>query len=190
MTIPVTCPECDTAFTVSDAAAGRSVRCKTCQSPVRVPEGEVTEEEVMNSRPRASRKWKEKKAAERPYGVLLAAACVGVLMLLNLWEMASGDELVWKIIAMLRIFVEVRVLWGLKQRQDQTALTATVAAAMMTVISLYLTYNLFTDPDLKIDLTAQEMFASKLYFVIQTMAEVGVLLGINLPSSKRFLTVR
>ncbi len=69
--------------------------------------------------PRIRKKRKAQRTAGdvRPFGVLLAAASIGVLMLLNLWTLLSGDELVWKLIAILRLFVEVRVLWGLKERQ-------------------------------------------------------------------------
>jgi predicted Zn finger-like uncharacterized protein len=190
MPIRITCPHCNAMFSVSDQKAGRSVRCQTCQESVRVPQGAVSEDDVMNLTARVSKKSRTKPGAERPYGVLLAAACVGILMLLNLWVMGSGDDLVWKIIAGLRIFVEVRVLWGLRNRQDQTALTATVAAAMMTVISLYMMYTLFTDLEVQMEMTPSERQASKIYFVTQTLAEIGVLLGINLPGSKRYLSIR
>lgn len=114
--------------------------------------------------------------------------CVGVLMLLNLWQLGSDDEVVWKFIAVLRLFVEARVLWGLKERQDQTALTATVAAGMMTLVSLYMLYIVYTDLDLRMEITAKELFASKVYFITQTIAEIGVIVGINLPGSKAFLS--
>ena len=150
---------------------------------------DVDEEYGRPERARKTSKAKPKSARSgRPVGVVSAMVCVGALMVLNLWELASDDELVWKFIAVLRLFVEARVLWGLKERQDQTALTATVAAGMMTLVSLYMLYIVYTDLDLRMDLTAKEMFASKVYFIVQTIAEIGVIVGINLPGSKAFLS--
>lgn len=142
--------------------------------------------------PRIRKKRKSQLTAGdvRPFGVLLAAASIGVLMLLNLWTLLSGDELVWKLIAILRLFVEVRVLWGLKERQDQTALTATVAAGMMTVISVYLLYIACFDADFRLESTVQELRNARFFFSLQTLAELGVVLGLNLPASKRYLSVR
>ena len=115
-------------------------------------------------------------------------ACVVVLMLLNLWLLTGEDELVWKLIAVLRLFVEARVLWGLKERQNQTALTATVAAAMMTLVCSYMLYILFPDLDVPLDMTAKELFATKVYFTVQTLAEIGVIVGVNLPGSRAYLS--
>lgn len=142
--------------------------------------------------PRIRKKRKAQRTAGdvRPFGVLLAAASIGVLMLLNLWTLLSGDELVWKLIAILRLFVEVRVLWGLKERQDQTALTATVAAGMMTVISIYLLYIACFDADVRLESTVQKLRNARIFFSLQTLAELGVVLGLNLPASKRYLSVR
>jgi hypothetical protein len=142
--------------------------------------------------PRNRKKRKSQRIAGdvRPFGVLLAAASIGVLLLLNLWTLLSGDELVWKLIAVLRLFVEIRVLWGLKERQDQTALTATVAAGMMAVISIYLLYIACFDADVRLESTVQELRNARIFFSLQTLAEFGVLLGLNLPASKRYLSVR
>ncbi len=107
-------------------------------------------------------------------------------MLLNLWLLTGEDDLVWKLIAVLRLFVEARVLWGLKERQNQTALTATIAAAMMTLLSVYVLYGLFADPDVQLESTVQELFVSKLYFIVQAIAEIGIILGVNLPSSRAY----
>lgn len=142
--------------------------------------------------PRHRKKRKAPRAASevRPFGVLLAAASIGILLLLNVWTLLSGDELVWKLIAVLRLFVEIRVLWGLKERQDQTALTATVAAGMMAVISIYLLYIALFDADVRLESTVQELHNARIFFSLQTLAELGVLLGLNLPASKRYLSVR
>lgn len=147
------------------------------------------DETSLEPRRRKKKKPQHPTGDVRPWGILLAAASIGVLLLLNLWTLGSGDELVWKLIALLRLFVEVRVLWGLKQRQDQTALTATVAAGMMTVISVYLLYMVLFDAEVQAEATRQELRNSRIYFSLQTLAEMGVLLGINLPASKRYLSV-
>ena len=86
------------------------------------------------------------------------------------------------------MFVEARVLWGLKERQNQTALTATVAAAMMTLLSVYMLYTLFLDPDVQLESTARELFVTKLYFIVQGVAEMGVIVGVNLPGSRKHLS--
>ena len=186
MAIRVTCPECETAVSVRDEAVGKSVRCQVCQGSIRVP-GVVTDSDGEFGAPEKARQSPKKTRSTRagtPRGVVFAMACVGVLMLLNLWLLTGEDELVWKLIAVLRLFVEARVLWGLKERQNQTALTATVAAAMMTLVCSYMLYILFTDPDVPLDMTAKELFATKVYFTVQTLAEVGVIVGVNLPGSR------
>lgn len=152
----------------------------------------VEDREEEYGRPERARKTSKAKSKSArsgtPPGVVLAMVCVGALMLLNLWELASDDEIVWKFIAVLRLFVEARVLWGLKERQDQTALTATVAAGMMTLVSFYMLYMLFTDLDLRMEITPKQLLASKIYFILQGVAEIGVIAGINLPGSKAFLS--
>ena len=193
MSIRVTCPQCQTTVSVREEAAGKSVRCKVCQGSLRVPAAlEDIEEEY--GRPEQARKTSKTKSRSAksgtPHGVVLAMSCVGVLMLLNLWELASDDGIVWKFIAVLRLFVEARVLWGMKERQDQTALTATVAAGMMTLVSFYMLYIVFTDLELQVEMTSAERVASKVYFLVQTFAEIGVIVGINLPESKVFLSKR
>ena len=148
------------------------------------------DDDLPEPRHRKKRKSQRISGDVRPFGVLLAAASIGVLLLLNVWTLLSGDELVWKLIAVLRLFVEIRVLWGLKERQDQTALTATVAAGMMAVISIYLLYIALFDADVRLESTVQELRNARIFFSLQTLAEFGVLLGLNLPASKRYLSVR
>jgi hypothetical protein len=148
------------------------------------------DDDLPEPRHRKKRKSQRISGDVRPFGVLLAAASIGVLLLLNVWTLLSGDELVWKLIAVLRLFVEIRVLWGLKERQDQTALTATVAAGMMAVISIYLLYIACFDADVRLESTVQELRNARIFFSLQTLAEFGVLLGLNLPASKRYLSVR
>lgn len=148
------------------------------------------DDDLPEPRHRKKRRAQRVSGDVRPFGVLLAAASIGILLLLNVWTLLSGDELVWKLIAVLRLFVEIRVLWGLKERQDQTALTATVAAGMMAVISMYLLYIALFDADVRLDSTVQELRNARIFFSLQTLAELGVLLGLNLPASKRYLSVR
>ena len=191
--IRVTCPQCQTTVSVRDETVGKWVRCKVCEGNIRVPAVvEDTDEEfgapekVRSAKGRKNGKTKL-PGSGTPIGVIFAMTCVGVLMLLNLWLLTGEDELVWKLIAVLRLFVEARVLWGLQGRQDQTALTATVAATMMTLLSVYVLYGLFADADVQMETTAKELFVSKLYFIVQTLAEVGVIVGVNLPGSRVYL---
>ena len=190
MAIRVTCPACATSVSVRDEAAGKSVRCQVCQGSIRVP-GVVTDSNGEFGVPQKASKSPKKTRSTRagtPLGVVFAMACVGVLMLLNLWLLTGEDEPVWKLIAVVRLFVEARVIGGLKERQNQTALTSTVAAAMMTLVCSYMMYILLTDPDVQLETTAKELFATKVYFIVQTLAEIGVIVGINLPGSRAHLT--
>ncbi len=189
MAIQVNCPHCETAASVRDESAGKSVRCKVCQGTIRVPAvvEDSADEFGVPEKARRKGKSKSKSGSGTPLGLVFAMACVGVLMLLNLWELASGDDLVWKLIAVLRLFVEARVIWGLREKQDETALTATVAATMMTLLSCYLLFVAFADPELKVEMTASELVASKVYFSLQALAEIGVIVGLNLPASRAFL---
>ncbi len=121
---------------------------------------------------------------------MLAVGCIGVLGVLNLWELASGDALVWKLIAVVRIAVEARVVWGLYKQINQTGIAATIAAVMMTLLSVFLLWTLATDPDLRIDMTPQEFSMARIFFSIQTAAEIGVIIGLNLPRSRSYLAPR
>ena len=62
-----------------------------------------------------------------------------------------------------------------------------IYATMMTLLSVYVLYGLFADADVQMETTAKELFVSKLYFIVQTLAEVGVIVGVNLPGSRVYL---
>lgn len=125
-----------------------------------------------------------------PIEAMFAIGCIAVLGFLNLWELASNDDLVWKIIAFVRLGVEARVVWGIRQRMDQTGIAATIAAVMMTLISVYALFALATDPDLRIDMSARQILLARIYFTAQTLAEIGVIVGLNLPRTRAFLASR
>ena len=61
------------------------------------------DEASLEPRSRKKKKSQRPTGDVRPWGILLAAASIGVLLLLNLWTLGSGDELVWKLIALLRL---------------------------------------------------------------------------------------
>ena len=80
--------------------SAKTVRCKTCQCPIKVtPESWTDKDQEPGIR--KSRSTRSQFVDERPYGILTAAACIGVLFLLNLWVLLGADDLVWKLIAVL-----------------------------------------------------------------------------------------
>ena len=57
MSIPVQCPDCATAYKVSDTSAGKKLKCKTCHATIEVPQlGEELEEAIEVNAPRNSRR--------------------------------------------------------------------------------------------------------------------------------------
>jgi|GEM_PF-1573042 len=130
----------------------------------------------------------ESSPPKMPIEAMLAIGCIAVLGVLNLWELGSGDALVWKLIAVVRIAVEARVVWGIYKRINQTGIAATIAAVMMTVLSVFLLWTLATDPDLRIDMPPQEFKMARIFFSIQTAAEIGIIIGLNLPRSRSYLS--
>lgn len=123
-----------------------------------------------------------------PIEAIVAIGCIGALGVLNLWELASGDALVWKLIAVVQLIVEARVIYGIWNRINQTGIAATVAAVMMTVLSMVLLWLLSSDPEMRADLTARQLQLAQAYFIIQTIAEIGVIVGLNLPRTRAFLS--
>lgn len=123
-----------------------------------------------------------------PIEAIVVIGCIGALGVLNLWELASGDALVWKLIAVVRLIVEARVIYGIWNRINQTGIAATVAAVMMTVLSMVLLWQLSSDLEMRADLTAHQLQLAQAYFIIQTIAEIGVIVGLNLPRTRAFLS--
>lgn len=124
-----------------------------------------------------------------PIELMLAVACIAVLGVLNLWQLASSDPAVWKIVAVIRLIVEARVVWGFWTQNRQTGIAATVAAVMMATVSLYLLLGPLRDPQVLADISREEQRNSRIYFCIQAIAEIGVIVCVNLPKSRRHLSV-
>ncbi|MFO1003182.1 MAG: hypothetical protein U0936_22845 [Planctomycetaceae bacterium] len=147
--------------------------------------------------PAPVRRAKEKAAKERSAGTstspvipiegMLAIASIAVLGVLNLWVLISPDDVLWKLIAAIRIAVEARVVWGIRERNGQTGLAATIAAVMMTLISVFMLWSVSSDPEVRADLTPQELRNGQMFLSIQAVAEVGVIVGLNLPRTRRWM---
>ena len=86
------------------------------------------------------------------------------------------------------MIVEARVIYGIGNRIHQTGIAATVAAVMMTVLSMVVLWQLSSDPEMRADLTPRQLQLAQAYFSIQTVAELGVIVGLNLPRTKAFLS--
>lgn len=122
-----------------------------------------------------------------PLEGMLAIASIAVLGALNLWVLISPDDILWKLIAVIRIAVEARVVWGVRERNGQTGLAATIAAVMMTLISAFMLWSVSSDPEVRADVSAQELRNGQIFLAVQTVAEIGVIVGLNLPRTRRWM---
>ena len=143
------------------------------------------------------RRTKRKTTAERsadtsespviPIEGILSIASIAVLGVLNLWVLISPDDILWKLIAAIRIAVEARVVWGIRERNGQTGLAATIAAVMMTLISAFMLWSLISDPEVRADVSPQELRNGQIFVTVQLVAEIGVIVGLNLPRTRRWM---
>lgn len=142
---------------------------------------------------RAKRKTAPERSAETsespviPIEGMLAITCIAVLGVLNLWVLISPDDVLWKLIAAIRIAVEARVVWGIRERNGQTGLAATIAAVMMTLISVFMLWSLSSDPEVRADVSPQELRNGQIFLTVQAVAEIGVIVGLNLPRTRRWM---
>lgn len=147
--------------------------------------------------PAPARRVKRKPAPERnddlgeapfiPIEGMLSIASIAVLGVLNLWVLISPDAILWKLIAAIRIAVEARVVWGIRVRNSQTGLAATIAAVMMTLISALMLWRITTDPEIRAEVSPEELRNGLIFLMIQTVAEIGVIVGLNLPRTRRWM---
>ena len=143
--------------------------------------------------PRAKRKAVAERSADAnkspvvPIEGILSIASIAVLGVLNLWVLISPDEILWKLIAAIRIAVEARVVWGIRERNGQTGLAATIAAVMMTLISAFMLWSLISDPEVRADVSPQELRNGQIFVTVQLVAEIGVIVGLNLPRTRRWM---
>lgn len=147
--------------------------------------------------PAPVRRTKRKTTAERsadtsespviPIEGILSIASIAVLGVLNLWVLISPDDILWKLIAAIRIAVEARVVWGIRERNGQTGLAATIAAVMITLISAFMLWSLNSDPEVRADVSPQELRNGQVFLTVQLAAELGVIVGLNLPRTRRWM---
>lgn len=157
------------------------------------------QDEKASELPAPVRRTKRTSAPERsaetsespviPIEGMVAIASIAVLGVLNLWVLISPDDILWKLIAAIRIAVEARVVWGIRERNGQTGLAATIAAVMMTLISVFMLWSL-TDPEVRADVSPQELRNGQIFLAIQAVAEIGVIVGLNLPRTRRWMATR
>ncbi len=87
----------------------------------------------------------------------------------------------------IRIFIEYRVIWGLRQKQSQTRLTATIMAVLMTLIIGAFVCLLASTPLLPQQPAGAAQFMIAL-LSFQLLCELVVIIGLNLPASSEFLS--
>jgi hypothetical protein len=158
---------------------------------------ETWQDDQTSELPAPARRAKRKAAPERsaltrespviPIEGMLAIASIAVLGVLNLWVLISPDDILWKLIAVIRIVVEARVVWGIREQNGQTGLAATIAAVMMTLISVFMLWSLSSDPEVRADVSPQELRNGQIFLAVQTVAEIGVIVGLNLPRTRRWM---
>ena len=158
---------------------------------------ESWQDDQQSELPAPVRRTKRKIATERstdtsaspviPIEGMVAIASISVLGVLNLWVLISPDDILWKLIAAIRVAVEARVVWGIRERNGQTGLAATIAAVMMTLISVFMLWSLSSDPEVRADLSPQELRNGQIFLAIQAVAEIGVIVGLNLPRTRRWM---
>jgi hypothetical protein len=158
---------------------------------------ETWQDDQQSELPAPVRRAKKKAAPERseetsespviPIEGMLAIASIAVLGVLNLWVLISPDDILWKLIAAIRIAVEARVVWGIRERNGQTGLAATIAAVMMTMISVFMLWSVTSDPEVRADISPQELRNGQIFLAVQAVAELGVIVGLNLPRTRRWM---
>jgi hypothetical protein len=158
---------------------------------------ETWQDDQQSELPAPVRRAKKKAAPERseetsespviPIEGMLAIASIAVLGVLNLWVLISPDDILWKLMAAIRIAVEARVVWGIRERNGQTGLAATIAAVMMTMISVFMLWSLTSDPEVHADISPQELRNGQIFLAVQAVAEIGVIVGLNLPRTRRWM---
>ena len=125
---------------VQPNSAARQRKATTPEPPAEDEWGYETWQDDQQSElpipaPRAKRKAVAERSADAnkspvvPIEGILSIASIAVLGVLNLWVLISPDEILWKLIAAIRIAVEARVVWGIRERNGQTGLAATIAAS-------------------------------------------------------------
>ena len=158
---------------------------------------ETWQDDQQSALPAPARRARRKASLERgaetsespviPIEGMVAIASIAVLGVLNLWVLISPDDVLWKLIAAIRIAVEARVVWGIRERNGQTGLAATIAAVMMTLISAFMLWSLNSDPEVRADVSPQELRNGQIFLTVQLVAEIGVIIGLNLPRTRRWM---
>lgn len=158
---------------------------------------ETWQDDQQSELPAPSQRARRKTSPERsveirdsrviPIEGMLSIASIAVLGVLNLWVLISPDDILWKLIAAIRIAVEARVVWGIRERNGQTGLAATISAVMMTVISVFMLWSISTDPEIHAEVTPQELRNGQIFLAVQAVAEIGVMVGLNLPRTRRWM---
>ena len=143
----------------------------------------------MKRKPLTERDADSGESPAIPIEGMLSIASIAVLGVLNLWVLISPDAILWKLIAAIRIAVEARVVWGIRERNDQTGLAATIAALMLILISAFMLWSISTDYEIHAEVNPEDLRNGRNFLMIQTVAEIGVIVGLNLPGTRRWIAI-
>jgi hypothetical protein len=58
---------------------------------------------------------------------------------------------------------------------------------MMTLISAFMLWSLNSDPEVRADVSPQELRNGQIFLTVQLVAEIGVIIGLNLPRTRRWM---
>lgn len=161
---------------------------------------EDEDDEGDQARPIRQRKSSKKPSKRRswspedgmPVGVVLAISAIAILMVLNglaALSIVLGPNLLL-IVPAIRVVIEARVISGLRQRLSQTRLSGTVMATLMLLTIIALGCFLISDNP-QAGGGARDPFEVKWLKVvlgIQLCCELVVIVGLNLATSRRYLS--
>ena len=196
----IRCKECETLIAIplpdndDDPFGGMKLK-----STGRAVDDEEDDDDGEDLRPVRRTKLKNKSTSRRnwrpsdgmPLGVILAISAVAILMALNSFATLSFflNPSPLLIVPAIRAVIEWRVISGLRQRLSQTRLTATVMAALMSLIIATIWFGVLENPAIGgIRRPPEEIFFLRLVLGIQAGCEIIVIVGLNLSSSRRYLT--
>lgn len=142
MPIEVTCPSCDKKYKVKDDAAGKKIRCKNCETVIKIPLVEQAEEQDpwdsvdereqeeepeppppprRSSTSKSAKRSRKSSSAGLPVTIIASLSIIGLMMafcLFSVFKMATSQpiNLPGLVGVVLRILIDTGLILGLLNR--------------------------------------------------------------------------
>ena len=169
MAIKIECGECGKEYSVKDEFAGKKIRGKVCQTPIKVPADDEWDDEIeeVEFQPpvRKSAKKKSRRRSnpnDKPISIRIGVVCLVGIICMTLADLALcvyilADPHNPKEIAIASIIrdlfaglIQVRVMMGILGRNASTRWTSLfIAAVVSLIIGWALASGVFSRPELE-----------------------------------------